>query len=298
MTSAVNRARRKEIAESTLTAIENGSFILNNRTIALTSAIPNTHHYAPVDLTRWPKRLPSTSPHSQRPQISILEISTLEAAQLLSHPSQEVFSDDGRPVTARLRVGVLNFASAKNPGGGFLSGAQAQEETIARSSTIYQSLTSPAADGFYSAHRRDARGGYYSHSIIWSPNITVFRNDSGEWHEPFLVDVVTSAAVNAGVVRKHAINSMQEENRIVAVMKERMARILFVFETQGVSKLVLGSFGTGVFRNSVPMVARLWAELLGLPDSRFAFSFEQVVFGILGTETYEEFKTTFQQTCR
>lgn len=298
--AAANRTRFKEIAQSTLKAIEMGSFVLGNRTIPLTSSIPNTHHYTPADLAKWPVRLPSTSPHAQRPQISILEISTLEAALLLSQqPSQEVGSNDILPPATRFRVGVLNFASAKNPGGGFLSGSQAQEETIARSSTLYQSLTSSAAQGYYSSHKKDPCGGYYSHSIIWSPNVTIFRNDAGEWQEPFQVDVVTSPAVNAGVVRRsHTTDAVQEEKQIESVMRERMARILFVFESQGVSRVVLGSFGTGVFRNSVPMVARLWLELLGLPDSRFAFSFEQIVFGIIGTQTYEVFKATFEQSRR
>lgn len=38
--------------------------------------------------------------------------------------------------------GVLNFASARNPGGGFCTGASAQEESIARSSALYPCLKS------------------------------------------------------------------------------------------------------------------------------------------------------------
>ena len=37
-------------------------------------------------------------------------------------------------------IGVLNFASAKNPGGGWESGALAQEETLARASGLVPCL--------------------------------------------------------------------------------------------------------------------------------------------------------------
>src|SRR5262245_6203603 len=46
---------------------------------------------------------------------------------------------------------ALNFASAKNPGGGFLGGSEAQEESLARSSALYASLLE--AREFYERHR-------------------------------------------------------------------------------------------------------------------------------------------------
>lgn len=73
-------------------------------------------------------------------------------------------------------------------------------------------------------------------------------------------------------------------------MKERMARLLFLFESQGVRDVVLGSFGTGVFRNKVSMVAGIWAELLLEDGARYKHSFERVVFAVLGRETFDEFK--------
>lgn len=225
-------------------------------------------------------------------EISIVEISTLEGANFLASNSHTP------PEETRRRIGVLNFASAKHPGGGFQSGAQAQEESIARSSTLYQSLTSPKVGRFYSSHNKDPKGGYYSHTMIFSPDVTVFRTDSGKLTEPMQIDVVTSAAVNAGVVRRTLngqVAGEAEEVKIGRVMKERMGRILFLFEKYGVKDLVLGSFGTGVFQNKVSLVAAIWAELLVAPGARFANSFDRVVFAIIGRSTFVEFRDSFEE---
>ncbi|KAF8525980.1 hypothetical protein BU17DRAFT_41471 [Hysterangium stoloniferum] len=298
MAFSKNRHGRKLIAESTLKALENGSFILNSSTY-IVPRVAGTVLYLPSDLSNWASSIPAPATKSRRCQITVERASTLEAASLLAKTSLTAPTSDTSQGTAALpKVGVLNFASATKPGGGFLSGANAQEESIARSSSIYPSLMSQTATEFYSSHKRDNRGCYYSHSIIWSPGVTIFRDDAGGWHEPYQIDVVTSPAVNAGVVRQRSLDAISEEKRIETVMRERMSRILVVFETRGVSRLVLGSFGTGVFQNSVPMVARLWAELLVRPNSRFAHSFEEVIFAIIDLKTLDEFKTALEETSK
>merc|ERR1719273_1331882 len=61
--------------------------------------------------------------------------------------------------------GVLNFASARNPGGGFSTGAEAQEESIARSSGLYPCLTKYFSE-FFVPNRR-AKSGKYTNAMIF-----------------------------------------------------------------------------------------------------------------------------------
>ncbi|KAH8102189.1 hypothetical protein BXZ70DRAFT_58799 [Cristinia sonorae] len=282
------RAARKRIAESTLEAIERGTYLDVDIKDDIAISKRSTRFYHPDSLlSSWASSQPPTPALPNK--VTLVEISTLEGAKLLSgtHP------DD-----AQRKIGVLNFASALRVGGGFRSGAQAQEESLARSSTLYASLTTATAQQFYTLHNRNTKGGYYSHAMVYSPGVVVMKNDAGDWEPPLKVDVLTSAAVNAGAARQTLWGrtaGAKEEVKIEAAMRERMARILYLFENQGAKDLVLGSFGTGVFRNDVGTVAQIWADLLFVPGARFAGSFENVVFAILGTLTFETFREVFAQ---
>ncbi|KAJ3853196.1 hypothetical protein EV368DRAFT_39428 [Lentinula lateritia] len=296
----------KRIAAETIEAIESGSFRLGGTIYDLKVAVnemkSSTEFWSPGS-----KRLASWAatrvvrPHIQRNvDISLQEISSLEGSRFLAAQISP-------------KIGLLNFASATKPGGGFLNGASAQEESIARSSTLYCSLTTRNADEFYKLHKRMKHNGkwsglghtrdagFYTHAMVYSPSVLLFRDDTGSWLRPLPVDILTSAAVNAGDIRtkhhiKNATNSEKRalEARIEKEMKERMARILHIFALKGVRNLVLGSFGTGVFKNNVEVVARLWKELLIETGAPFEKSFDRVVFAVLGKETYETFEEVLQ----
>ncbi|MGW1430774.1 TIGR02452 family protein [Streptomyces sp. NPDC002431] len=196
-------------------------------------------------------------------------------------PSVEVTGESSLAAAHRMtregpgKVAVLNYASARNPGGGYLNGAQAQEEALCRSSGLYTTLL--RAPDFY-AHHRAGRSPLYTDRVIHSPGVPVFRDDRGRFLDtPFTVGFLTSPAPNAGVVRAR---TPEEAHRIPAALATRAERVLEVAAVRGYRRLVLGAWGCGVFRNDPAQVAGAFGALL-LDGGRFAGHFEQIVFGIL-----------------
>lgn len=170
---------------------------------------------------------------------------------------------------------ILNFASAKNPGGGFQNGAEAQEESLARASGLYACLRGHI-DDFYEPNRRDSRDGLYSHAVIHSPNVPFFRTDDGALCPLWYASVITSPAPNAGVALKK-----RGQVEISEALHERCGRILRVAKQQGHTHLVLGAFGCGVFQNDPKEVAGAFDAWL--QSSEFVCAFHHVVFAIPGS---------------
>lgn len=185
------------------------------------------------------------------------------------------------------KVAVLNYASARNPGGGYLNGAQAQEEALCRGSALYATLL--RAPEYY-AHHRAERSAFYSDRVIHSPGVPVFRDDRGRLLDiPYTAGFLTSPAPNAGVIRR---SSPQDAPRIHAALATRAERVLEVAAVRGYRRLVLGAWGCGVFANDPAEVAGVFHALL-TGDGRFAGHFEQIVFGILARGEDSPTRTAF-----
>ena len=204
----------------------------------------------------------------------------------LAGPVTEVTNETSLSAARRLGEGAacLVFASAKHPGGGFLTGAQAQEESIARSSALYPCLQ--AAGEFYDFHRRqgDLR---YSGRVIYSPGVPVFRGDDGALlDDPYPVSFLTAAAPNLGAI---TANQPGAAGSVPAVLAARAERVLAVAAAHGHRKLVLGAWGCGVFKNDPAVVAAVFAACLARAQGHF----DQVTFAVLdhqrGTPTRAAF---------
>lgn len=188
-------------------------------------------------------------------------------------------------------VACLNFASAKNPGGGFLNGSLAQEEALACASGLYQCLLQ--APEYYERNRAN-RSALYLDLAIFSPGVPFFRNDAGVLRgKPLFVSVITSPAPNAGAIAQNEPTNLR---LVEAALRRRAEQVLAIASAHQVDRLVLGAWGCGVFRNAPRMVARTFTELLNTAG-KFVGAFEEVVFAVLDRSedagTYRAFQEQF-----
>lgn len=190
-------------------------------------------------------------------------------------------------------VTVLNFASARSPGGGYLNGARAQEEDLCRVSALYTTLL--RAPDFYAAHRADASLAY-SHRVIFSPDVPVYRDERYRLlPEPYPVSFLSCAAPNTGVLSR----DRADLSGVPRILAERAAGILAVAARNRRRSLVLGAWGCGVFRNDPRRVAAAFRSSL-MDPGRFTGVFDHVVFAVLdrapGQHNLTAFRDAFGRT--
>jgi uncharacterized protein (TIGR02452 family) len=213
--------------------------------------------------------LPRFTPTAKPTVCEVVNDTTLAAARRL-------VADGFRPV-------ALNFASARHPGGGFLTGARAQEESICRASGLYPCINGNA---MY-RHHAPMPGGFYTNYAIYSPDVPVIKDDEGNLlDEPYLCAFVTSPAVNVGAIRDSERESVRGE------MRDRVEKVLAVMAGHGHDAAVLGAWGCGVFKNDPEVIAELFAKAL---RGKFAGVFAKVVFAVLDSSEDKHFIGPFEE---
>ncbi len=278
----MNRTTRTELARQTLGILERGSYDLPaGRVVDITSAIDGcleaTRFFPPEELEQLRQQVLARPAGESVAAIEVVNETTLAGVA-------RVLSTGGGPVAA------LNFASARNPGGGFRNGSQAQEESLARSSALYASLL--RAGAYYERHRASPSC-LYSDAMILSPGCPIFRDDDGRLlEEPRRAAFITSAAPNAGAIGD---NRPQELRQIPEVFRRRSEYVLAMAASRGYKQLVLGAWGCGVFRNDPGMVAKSFAA--HLQGGAWTGYFDRVVFSVLdpsqAMETFLAFRRAF-----
>ncbi|MDJ0772056.1 MAG: TIGR02452 family protein [Mastigocoleus sp. MO_167.B18] len=276
--------RRISIAQDTVKILDIGSYISPtgkevNVGQSLRCCLGTTEHYEPEKLLEIQQKILGREPQYESTNFEVKNETSLTGAQRIS-ASQEFE-----------KICVLNFASAKNPGGGFLKGAQAQEESLVRSSALYKSLL--LCPEYYEFHRRNGSR-LYSDRMIYSPDCPVFKTDDGTLlEEPYLVDFITSPAPNAGAILR---NKPTDLDKIPEVFYGRATKLLSLAAQYNCDALILGAWGCGVFKNQSSLVARMFADLL-LVNGLLWGRFKKVIFSVLDSSknkgTFMEFNKCF-----
>lgn len=198
--------------------------------------------------------LPPTTTGRFATKISVVNDTTLAAARALQA--------QGR------RVVALNFAAPTHPGGGFLTGARAQEQYLARSSALYACLVDQPMYPFHKA----AYTPFASDYAIYSPDVPVFRGDDHRLlDEPYAISMVTCAAVQAARLPPDS------RDQIEMAMRSRIHRILTLGLAHGHDAYVLGAWGCGAYGNDGDMIAGLFREAI---DGPFRGAFAGVTFAV------------------
>ena len=284
--------------------VKNGFYMVNGIKVdiqeELQSSIDESIHY------HYNHRFPVIKQKKEvyETRFHVVNCGVIQAAMDIHNsfrPSSATISDSSTiNATMNNHIGILNFASAKNPGGGYLKGATAQEESICRSSLLFPSLQKyeDMKDHYYQINRNKGKGfgTLYSNCAIFSPLVPIIRDDGPNTNlleETFLASFVTSPAPNKSAIIQQNKNrtksgkrnanvegnliSSTDNQELQNIMIQRIKTILNIFEVNGCTDLILGAFGCGVFGNDPEFVSAIFHQVI---REDYEGVFQSVTFAI------------------
>ena len=293
----MNRARRTLLGQETLKIIESGKLSGHLNIAPMIGQSIKGSQFIGYNQFNYltNNQLTSMKMQSSNTVFEITRETTLGAA------SRVYFNSNQYNIINQDNIGALNFASAKNPGGGFLKGSNAQEESIARCGGLYPCLTK-FTNEYYEFHKKLKESYDYSDNIIYSPQVLMFRNDITnelftKQEQLYTCNIVTCPAVNATHFIKHRINKLNKNrtnafDELENIMDTRIGKILDVFASNGNEGIVLGAYGCGVFGNDPKMISKIFFNYL---NGKYKDIFKCVVFAIYSNNESREIQPFIDQ---
>ena len=255
----------KEVARQTLKILDAGSYTSDSgRQVEfgapLQRSIQGTKLYTPARLAELLER-GFVKKETDSPRIEITDETTQVAAQRLC---AEGATD----------LVLLNFASARNHGGGFVNGAKAQEEDLCRCSGLYPCLLAEQVQPYY-AINRGQRSLLYTDHAIYSPEVPWIRTHGRGplLDEPFYSAVITMPAPNAGPILRR---DPEAGPAIAETFERRWGQVLAIAAQEGHTTLLLGAWGCGAFGNDPAVAARAFSAWRDHLDG----AFQRIIFAI------------------
>lgn len=178
-------------------------------------------------------------------------------------------------------IAVLNFASYKNPGGGFLKGSSAQEESLCHSSYLYNILRELTS--YYDWNNGHLNKGIYTNRAIYTYNVRFFDADGTSK----IADVITCAAPNRSLIERYAAFT-EKENIKALESRTKFLSIITQLSNPNLESIILGAWGCGVFRQNPNTVCNL------LSQNFVQSSINEIKFAIPDDKTYNIFVDTFK----
>ena len=192
-----------------------------------------------------------------------------------------------------LNPAILNLADAYHACGMYNSGANAQEESICRASTLsltlYQYYNNQwAQKAGVPLREQSAYPMHIRFGGIYSP-VTVFRDNGSTGfalrEDPFQTAIISVAALNFKEGHKH--NNLEyrraEDGGFTKegdeIMRDKIRTIYRIALLNGHDSLVLGAMGCGVFKLKPELVSALFKETL--EEKEFKGKFHTIVFALM-----------------
>lgn len=171
---------------------------------------------------------------------------------------------------------VLNMANSHRPGGGFLNGAQAQEEDLFRHTNLHQTLVKDLYP-------------MGSDEVIYSPSVHILRDAN-------YVDLIQP--VEVGFISVAAIDTPDTDywGRLspadYRATKSRIDMAYRVGLVQRYDCLILGALGCGAFNNPPKEIAKMFCEI----TEGYLEQFKYIIFPIKcgpDNQNCDVFQSTF-----